>query len=184
MDLLMGLPDNEWYTPARYVDAAREVMGGIDLDPASCQEANQEVQAAHYYTMQENGLDQPWYGRVWLNPPYNPTDGPRFPQPAWSRKLRREYQIGNVDQAVLLVSAAINKKWLHELFDYPVCLMLERIKFVRPGKAPEELRYGNIVIYLGPHEQKFSEVFHPFGRVMKAIDGPKSVPLYRELWTA
>ena len=39
----------EYYTPAYIVEAAREAMGSIGLDPASCEKANQIVQAAVYY---------------------------------------------------------------------------------------------------------------------------------------
>src|SRR5262245_34651598 len=38
----------DYWTPAIYTGAARRVLGGIDLDPASCEEANQLVGAARY----------------------------------------------------------------------------------------------------------------------------------------
>lgn len=61
-----SLKSNEWYTPDRYIQAVKEVLGSIDLDPASCAEANQTVGATDYYTKEDDGLEQYWKGNVFL----------------------------------------------------------------------------------------------------------------------
>jgi hypothetical protein len=54
--------NNEWFTPAEYLEKAREVMGAFDLDPASCEGANQTVKATKFYGADDNGLEQEWHG--------------------------------------------------------------------------------------------------------------------------
>jgi hypothetical protein len=44
-------------------------LGIFDLDP--CSPVNRPWDTAlNHYTVIDNGLVQPWHGRVWLNPPY------------------------------------------------------------------------------------------------------------------
>ena len=56
---------DEWLTP-RHVLAA---LGSFDLDPCAPQVRPWDT-AARHYTVMDNGLVQPWEGRVWCNPPY------------------------------------------------------------------------------------------------------------------
>lgn len=173
---------NEWFTPSRYIEAARAVMGSVDLDPASCELANRTVRAKRFYTQRENGLEQSWHGNVWCNPPYNATGDCRYPQPVWSRKLQHEYRQGNVEQAILLTTASPKQNWFHELLAYLVCFCLERIFFERPGKAPEELRHGTCFTYFGPHEQRFIDIFSQFGTVAKRVSPLKVESINLSLW--
>lgn len=59
----------EHQTPSYIVEPSRKVLVRIDLDPASCTEANKVVQALTYYAPPHDGLLFDWDGRVLLNPP-------------------------------------------------------------------------------------------------------------------
>ena len=64
--------NDERYTPESIIQLARETMGNIDIDPASCEIANKSlVKATKYFDKHTDGLLQEWNGRIWLNPPYH-----------------------------------------------------------------------------------------------------------------
>lgn len=170
-NILHSSKSNEWYTPAEYVDAARELMnGGIDLDPASCEFANRVVRAAHIFTVEDNGLAHEWDGRVWLNPPYGKNkDGSQ--QEVWSRYLIEQYRKGNCEQAVLLVTAAPGNKWFAPLWDFPICFPDHRIRFYDSSGKPSQPTHSNAIVYIGTNIEKFHAIFSKFGVVAVRYDG-------------
>ncbi len=178
---------NEWYTPARYIEAAREVMGSIDLDPASCIQANWVVKAGMYFNQEENGLIQPWWGNVWINPPYGRirpelTGSTHSFQKLFAEKLLYEYGQGHIKQAILLSLGNPNSVWFQPFFDYILCFYRGHIAFDRPDGSEGHFGFPLAFVYLGPNEVKFIEVFSKFGRIAKAVDTPKPKPTMRTLW--
>ena len=65
----VGLND-EWLTPPHVLEA----FGPFDLDPCAPIERPWPT-AARHLTIADDGLSQPWEGRVWLNPPYGAEAG-------------------------------------------------------------------------------------------------------------
>lgn len=162
---LTSSESNEWYTPAQYVYAARELMRGIDVDPASNATANQIIKALTYYDIESNGLDKPWYGRVWLNPPYGRDNGGSN-QEVWSHRLLEQYKAGITKEAVLLVNANTEAKWFQPFYDYLICFTNHRIKFYSTDGTPNQPTQGNALIYLGNNQDRFIEIFEQFGVVL------------------
>jgi phage N-6-adenine-methyltransferase len=157
--------NNEWYTPPAYVEAARAVLGGFDLDPASSPAANQIVQAAQYFTRDDDGLTQPWHGRVWMNPPYAP---PLLGQ--FVNRLVEHIKTGDVAEAIVLVNNATETDWFLELAEVAslICFPSSRVKFWQPGTdergAPLQ---GQAILYLGSeHASKFWDAFREIGLVV------------------
>ncbi len=184
----------EWYTPSPFVEAAREVMGAIDLDPASHEEANLTVKAGRFFSEDDNGLTQRWFGRVFVNPPGGLV--PAF----WRKFVSGEFVEGvwigySLEQLQTLqqIGCAVTP------LDLPICITSKRIAFVeneakqaarlakivvegeKPGASREKQRaaaairagkippsspsHSNYIAYIGPHDLKFAEVFRQFGKV-------------------
>lgn len=60
--------NDEWYTPSWMF---RSLDVEFDLDPCSPGVPPSSVPARSHLTKAENGLTAPWYGSVWLNPPFS-----------------------------------------------------------------------------------------------------------------
>ncbi len=173
-DNIIALPQksSEWYTPSRYIEAAREVMNGIDLDPASCEVANQTVKAERFYTKAENGFTQPWFGNVWLNPPYGKLSNKSMLE-VWIRRLIQCYKQGDIKQAVLLATTNIEAPWFSLLWEYPICFIDHEIRFGSPTGTRKCHLFGTTLTYLGSNEQKFIDVFSKFGTIARRVSAPK-----------
>ncbi len=155
--------ENEWYTPAPFIDAAIEVMGGIDLDPASSIEANKLIGAETFHTKENSGLDQSWEGRVWLNPPYTSDLVTRF-----ADKLTREYKADRVDQACLLTNNATETRWFQKTVRVAnaVCFPDGRITYWHPDRTSRTPLQGQVVLYFGSEVRRFRSIFGELGAVL------------------
>ncbi|WP_060873865.1 DNA N-6-adenine-methyltransferase [Myroides odoratus] len=69
--------NDEWLTPPEIL----EKLGEFDLDPCSPIKRPWHTAKKHL-TIQDDGLQQNWEGRVWLNPPYN-----RYHIHKWLKKM-------------------------------------------------------------------------------------------------
>jgi hypothetical protein len=150
--------DGDFYSPPALLTAARSVLGDIDLDPASCREANREVQAKQYYSWREDGLAHEWAGRMWINPP--------FPWEPWVEKFVSEWDAGKIVAAIILCETRVTTAlYFHPMIERcsAVLKMKGRLRFWGPkAGTPDE---GHELYYFGSSVSAFSTEYQMFGRV-------------------
>lgn len=172
---------DEWYTPDSVLEIARETMGGIDLDPASCVEANERVRARSFFGVRDDGLRRDWYGRIFLNPPYGRGDRNQSNQGLWTAKLLAEYELGHIEQVVLLVNAVPDRSWFRPLWRHHVCFAYRRIRFIAPkGVLPKSPTHGNALVYIGSRSEQFVAAVGGFGRIVRpdrCVVIPRRMPM-------
>jgi ParB family chromosome partitioning protein len=165
-----GVRDSDaWFTPARYVEAARTALGGdIDLDPFTCAHAQAVVQALRIFTEADDAFEQEWAPsvpvRVWMNPPYT---GKLIARAV--NRLIDEWESGRVSASVVLVNNATETRWFQRALGSAsaVCFTDHRIAFWNEdGKARSGNTRGQAFLYFGDDPDAFVSSFAGFGRVL------------------
>lgn len=110
----------------------------------------------------EHGLERPWEGRVWLNPPYGGEAG------KFVTKMRTAYDVGDISAVICVVNAhCTDTSWFQLLWDGVLCFTDHRVDFHGDGERSGST-HGSVFVYFGPDPDLFEEHFSEFGKVVVA----------------
>jgi hypothetical protein len=185
----MATNDN-WYTPIDIIRAVKEVLGEINFDPASCEEANKAINANIYLTSDNaedyrdkwgTALNLFYSGKikptVFVNPPSNMTaDGIPWTNAFWDL-LTESGRGRSISDGIFIAfnleflrTSQGGKKFgptIHNPLSYTMCIPRKRLAFVGAGNNP---RYANAIFYVPgslDRSKKFVEVFSKIGQVRR-----------------
>lgn len=139
----------DWRTPPEVISLVHEVFeDGIDLDPC----AGTSVLARRNIRLPENGLEVPWEGTVFVNPPFQENKD-------WFRKCDLEAFRA---QIILLSPARTDTKYWHEFVPKAdaVCFWKGRLKF---QGAKNSAPFPVALIYWGDYPAIFRTTFREHG---------------------
>jgi len=160
----MDEDDNEYSTPPEIWRPLSRAVGGFDLDAASGAESTPI--APERYTKEDNGLEQAWFGDVWLNPPWA-TNGNGNAKKIWLRKVKNEINRDAVDRVTLILSVDTSTEWFqnHIMDANAVCL-------VGPGRIPFEGGNRNpsfslLIAVFGPVTDELADAMDSLGTVIR-----------------
>ncbi len=150
---------DDFYTNQVIIEAARATMQAIDLDPASHAVANEVVKATRFFAIHDNGLEQEWGGKVWLNPPFSQWE-------LWVPKIIREWRSGRIESmCVLSATWTLTAQYFADIHDNckAMCILRGRIPFW--GGLAGSPYCGFSIFYFGDAVEAFAREFGKLGSV-------------------
>lgn len=159
MNILHSSKNDGWQTPAYILDAVHEVLGDIDLDPASTECADINVCAKRFITKEENGLYARWQEiggepiTIFINPPGGKLLNKSMSGLFWDRLMDYSDQ-GLVKHAIFLAfsiealqTTQVNSR--RSISHYPFCVPRTRLKFLDPTDGRRvSPTHGQAIVYV------------------------------------
>ena len=129
---------DDWYTPRFIFDALKL---RFDLDPCS-PGPDHWVPAAFVFTKEHDGLPRPWFGRVFMNPPFGGREG----HVPWLKKFIRH------GDGIAIVRAYTSAGWFHDTIPLTDGILFPagKTKFIRPdGSVGGSPGSGVVLVAMG-----------------------------------
>ncbi len=144
MNVHFSSKTNEWATPQTTFDRLDQEFHFV-LDVCA---SHANAKCARYFTREQDGLEQPWRGSCWMNPPYGREIG------KWIQKAAQTAWQG-FGTVVCLLPARTDTRWWHEY-----CAKAE-LRFIRGRLKFGDSKCGApfpsvIVIFRAKQRQNFA----------------------------
>jgi hypothetical protein len=175
MNIQHSSRQDNWGTPFKILQIVNRVLGSIDLDPASSNDANEIICASKIFTEESDGLSSIWglNDSVFINPPSGKV-GKQSKTLLFWKKLMHELYCGNVGHAIFLAFSveqmqSSQNKGVPPMLAYPFCVPSKRISFIDPNKTGRNApSHSNMIIYVPGSidvTYRFKEHFSSIGYV-------------------
>lgn len=126
----------EWSTPQALFDELDRIFGGFTLDPCATAE---NAKCPRFFSREDDGLNQAWSGKVFMNPPYGREIG-QWVKKAWAESLKGAL-------VVCLLPARVDTRWWHDYaIKGQVHFLRGRLKF---GGCPNSAPFPSALVIFG-----------------------------------
>ena len=164
---------DEWMTPSDVIEFARTIMGEIDFDPCSTEEANKRVLARQYFTKEDNALARDWphYQRIFMNPPFSRGKMDRFVDKIVELEVRHKLQA-----AFVITNNSTETRWAQKLAQHCTAVHFPegRIGFLGPDGTPvKNNNRGQAFWYFGGNKRLFRQTLEGYGVVLERISNDR-----------
>ena len=131
---LAGYTSDDYHTPAWVFD---ELNITFDLDPCSPGQNLSNVPATHAFTIADDGLNQPWHGNVFMNPPFSQSK-------LWVQKFIDH------EQGIALLPTS-RSHWFIDIWNTATAIALpnQLFNFERPDKRKANIFMPVLIIAYG-----------------------------------
>lgn len=173
LPVLPIIEGDENYTPNYFFVPCKNFLKSFDLDPFSCELANQTIAAETFWDKEDNALIQDWtsFKRKWVNPPYS--------SGLIGKAIAKTLEYSHIGETLLLVNTSSSAKWFQACMEKCAAYLhpSKRINFNSPFRTSKGNRYDQTLFYFGDRPLEFAEALSSLGNAVQPIRKKICLPI-------